>query len=200
MAGGELGAWDPMSPGGAAVEFGHWGSPWWVAGGWAIDLLVGRQTRPHGDLDILILRRDHVGVRQELAAWDLWAADPPGSLRPWPVGEALPAEVHDVWCRRHPGAPWSVQLMIDDTDGDEWIYRRDQTIRRSIRSLTGRASSPDLRVLAPEVQLLHKSGGARAKDDADFEVARHLLSPEERTWLRSALQATSPEHPWISQL
>jgi lincosamide nucleotidyltransferase A/C/D/E len=26
----------------------------WVAGGWAVDILVGRQTRPHGDLDLAI--------------------------------------------------------------------------------------------------------------------------------------------------
>ncbi len=27
---------------------------WWVAGGWGIDALIGYQTRPHRDLDILI--------------------------------------------------------------------------------------------------------------------------------------------------
>lgn len=26
----------------------------WVAGGWAVDILVGHQTRPHGDLDLAI--------------------------------------------------------------------------------------------------------------------------------------------------
>ena len=28
--------------------------PWWIAGGWAIDLYLGRQTRPHEDIDVLI--------------------------------------------------------------------------------------------------------------------------------------------------
>ena len=27
---------------------------WWVAGGWGVDALVGRQTRPHRDFDVLI--------------------------------------------------------------------------------------------------------------------------------------------------
>ena len=31
-----------------------------MAGGWALDLLLGRQTRPHVDIDALILRQDHV--------------------------------------------------------------------------------------------------------------------------------------------
>jgi lincosamide nucleotidyltransferase A/C/D/E len=26
----------------------------WIGGGWGVDALVGRQTRPHGDLDVLL--------------------------------------------------------------------------------------------------------------------------------------------------
>ncbi len=30
------------------------GVPYWLAGGWGVDALLGRQTRPHRDLDIII--------------------------------------------------------------------------------------------------------------------------------------------------
>jgi lincosamide nucleotidyltransferase A/C/D/E len=30
------------------------GCPVWIAGGWGVDALVGRQTRPHRDLDVLV--------------------------------------------------------------------------------------------------------------------------------------------------
>ncbi|MFE1960267.1 nucleotidyltransferase domain-containing protein [Streptomyces sp. NPDC059479] len=30
------------------------GVPCWVAGGWGVDILVGRQTRPHRDLDLAV--------------------------------------------------------------------------------------------------------------------------------------------------
>ena len=30
----------------------------WIDGGWGVDALVGRQTRPHSDLDLAIDRRD----------------------------------------------------------------------------------------------------------------------------------------------
>lgn len=189
-----------MSPQDAAVELGRMMSPWWVAGGWAVDLLVGRQTRPHGDLDIVVLRRDQAIVRQHLESWDLWAADPPGVLRPWSIGETLPSGVHDVWCRRHPDASWAFQLMIDDTDGDDWLFRRDHRIRRPIVSLAGRASTADLPVLAPEVQLLHKSRDPRPKDHADLLVVRGTLTDRERHWLRTALTVVAPDHPWIAQL
>jgi lincosamide nucleotidyltransferase A/C/D/E len=37
----------------------------WVVGGWGIDALLGRETRPHKDLDVLLVRREH------LRAWRL---------------------------------------------------------------------------------------------------------------------------------
>ncbi len=37
----------------------------WVVGGWGIDALLGRETRSHKDLDILLVRGEHP------AAWDL---------------------------------------------------------------------------------------------------------------------------------
>lgn len=173
---------------------------WWVAGGWAIDLLVGRQTRAHGDFDVLTLRSQQHLVRAHLHAWDVHAADPPGALRPWPIGETLPASVHDVWCRRDPSAPWSLQLMIDDVDGEDWLFRRDHRIHRPVSTLAGRASQPGLPVLAAEVQLLYKSGSLREKDVADFDIALSHLSVDECRWLRDALRETSPGHDWIRRL
>jgi hypothetical protein len=189
---GDLGAWDPLSPGAAARLLAGCPARWWIAGGWAIDLLAGRATRPHGDLDVLVLRADQHLVRRHLWEWDLQAADPPGHLRRWPVGETLPAAVHDIWCRLHPSAPWSLQLMLDDTDGDDWVYRRDRRIRRPIGSLAGRASTPDMPVLSAEVQLLYKSRTPRPKDESDLALALPLLTSGERAWLDQALRLTAP--------
>ena len=200
MGGAELGPWDPMRPDGAVAEFGTWRVAWWVAGGWAIDLIVGQQSREHGDFDVLVLRRDQAVVREYLSAWDVHAADPPGRLRPWLVGETLPLAVHDVWCRRTPSSPWAFQLMIDDTDNDDWLFRRDNRVRRPIQSLTGRASTIGCPALSPEVQLLYKSKGLRDKDVADFRAVLLHLTGGERRWLRTALETVSPGHPWISEL
>jgi hypothetical protein len=128
------------------------------------------------------------------------AAVPPGSLRPWPEGEVLPPSVHDIWCRRDPSAPWSFQLMIDDVDADDWLFRRDHRIRRGVTTLFGRASRPGLPVLAPEVQLLYKSGSLRDKDAADFATVVALLTEPERAWLRESLLVTRPDHEWIARL
>ncbi|MBV9831110.1 MAG: hypothetical protein JOZ82_05900 [Marmoricola sp.] len=38
----------------------------WVDGGWGVDGLLGEQTRPHGDLDLVVPRPDLERVRAEL--------------------------------------------------------------------------------------------------------------------------------------
>ena len=90
--------------------------------------------------------------------------------------------------------------MIDDTDGEEWVYRRDPRMRRPITSLAGPASDERRAVLAPEVQLLQKSKGRRLKDEADFGMAAPLLSTPARSWLRDALDLVSPGHDWAAAL
>ena len=192
--------WEPLHPATLPVLLARVDAPWWLAGGWAIDAFLGRVTRVHEDTDVLVLRRDQLLFRSVLASWDVHAADPPGTLRPWPVGEVLPSSVHDVWCRPSPSSPWALQLMIDDTDGEDWVYRRDPRLRRPVASLSGPASSAARRVLAPEVQLLQKSKGRRPKDEADLAAALPALSTVARTWLRDALDLVSPGHDWATRL
>lgn len=40
----------------------------WVGGGWGVDALVGRQTRPHGDLDVVVSAPALPGALERLAA------------------------------------------------------------------------------------------------------------------------------------
>lgn len=190
--------WEPLVPEVLPDLLADMGAPWWLAGGWAVDAFLGRTTRVHEDTDVLVLRRDLPAFRSALASWDVQAADPPGTLRPWPVDEVLPLHVHDLWCRPAPEAAWALQLMVDDTDGEDWVYRRDPRLRRPVSSLAGPASDSARLVLAPEVQLLQKSRGRRPKDEADFAAAAPLLSPEARSWLRDALDLVSPGHPWAA--
>lgn len=199
----DLGPWQPLSPDEATDLLAGLPCPWWIAGGWAIDLHLGHRTRAHEDLDVVVLRRDQLLVQDQLAGWDLHAADPPGTLRPWLPGETLPTATHDIWCRRTPDSPWALQLMLDETDGadgDRWTYRRDPRIRRDLASLDGPASDHRRRVLTPEVQLLHKSKSVREKDAADFEAVRDSLTRAQRGWLAEALSLTAPGHRWLDSL
>ncbi len=44
-----------------AAELEHW-----FFGGWAVDLWVGRLTRPHDDIDVLVWREDQAPVHEAL--------------------------------------------------------------------------------------------------------------------------------------
>jgi hypothetical protein len=72
---------------------------WWIAGGYAIEFAVDEPFLAHGDVDVLMLRRDQLEAQRALPGCELWAADPSGQLRLWESGEILPPEVHDIWCR-----------------------------------------------------------------------------------------------------
>lgn len=189
--------WDPATP--AEVSRLFAGTPWLLAGGYAVELAVGRAFRPHGDIDVLLLRRDQLAAQRALAGWEWWAADPPGTLRPWLADEQLPLDVHDIWCRPSPDASWRIQVMLDESDGPDWVSRRNPALRRPVESL--RHTGPDaIPYLAPEVQLFSKAASPRPKDQQDFDHLLPVLTPGQRTWLRAAITDTYGDHPWTARL
>lgn len=199
-----LGPWRPWNPYQVAVFFATLRVPWWIAGGWAIDLFVGRQTREHKDIDILILRRDQHAVRTLFGTWDVQAAlptprDEAWPFRPWHLDEALDEAIHDIWCRPAAAQPWAVQLMIADTRDEQWLFRRLPTISRPIATI-GSTTPEGIPYLAPEIQLLHKAKGLRPKDEAVFMHTLPALNRERRSWLRDCLTRAHPNHPWLDHL
>ncbi|WP_425837254.1 nucleotidyltransferase domain-containing protein [Streptomyces fractus] len=192
--------WDPAPVSEVAARFDGTGAPWWVAGGMAIELAAGRVLREHGDIDVMLLRRDQRIAHQVLDGWELWAADPPGTLRPWEPGERLAAGVHDIWCRPAGATRWRIQLMLEETEGDVWVSRRDPRLRRPLDAL-GFTTADGTPVVSPEVQLHYKAKGLRPKDQVDFDAALPILAQEQRSWLADALAATYGRgHPWAERL
>jgi hypothetical protein len=195
----DLRNWDPLMPGKVAALLGGCEVRWWIAGGYAIDAFVDRfDRRSHEDIDIGLLARDQLALRACLRGWDLYCADPPGTLRPWLPGEVLEEPVHDVWGRRGEAAPWQLALVLNTSCGDEWTYRRDERIRRPVAEIVWHTQG--VPYLAAEVQLLFKSRTLRGKDEVDFGDTAPLLSDEQRRWLRAALELAHPGHPWAARL
>ena len=172
---------------------GHWG----IAGGWAIDLFVGRQMRPHADVDVAILRDDQARLRERLPDTRVDKVVD-GQLVPWGSGERLELPIHEVHVTWPDG--FHLEFLLNEWDGasEEWMFRRDPRIRRAVDTVF--AMGRGLPRLAPEVVLLYKSKGSGPKDDADFAAAVELMTPEQREWLRDALAATRAEHPWLAVL
>jgi ribosomal protein S18 acetylase RimI-like enzyme len=192
--------WKPLSVVEVKKVFEPFKSKWWIAGGWAIDLFLKKQTRPHDDIDVLIRREDQLEIQDLLADWDLWAADPPGTLKPWAKGEFLKKGLQDIWGRKTPKDPWQIQIMLFDTENGDWIFKRDESIRRSLESVAI-TTHDGLFLLAPEVQLLYKSKSLRAKDQQDFQNAIIAMSDDQKSWLKVALKSVYKEgHIWLNHL
>lgn len=198
-----LGAWEPWLPHEVASFFSALAVPWWIAGGWSLDLFFGSQTREHDDIDVEFLRRDQQTIRSILHGWDVQEAHP--ELSPdwpfceWKPGRNLSPGVHDIWCRPNKDAPWTLQLMVADTSDDQWLFRRDARINRPFTDI-GRRTNDGIPYLAPEIQLLYKAKAPRPKDEADFARTLPYLDSESRRWLAQALALVHPGHPWLTQL
>lgn len=187
--------WDPATPAEVARLFAN--TRWWLAGGWSLELFAGRGWRTHHDIDVLLLRPDQLAAQEALAGWEWWAADPPGTLRPWRAGEVLPPHVHDIWCRPGPADPWRIQVMLDESAGADWVSRRNPLVRRPIATI-GHVDPAGIPYLAPEIQLFYKAKGRRPRDERDFAEVLPLLDPGRLAWLREAITGThGGEHPWL---
>jgi len=189
------GLWDPLAIPELAEVLHGLEARWWVAGGFALEAFVGRRWREHDDIDAAVRREDQEALRDTLIGWDVHVADPPGTLRPWLAGEHLDAAIHDIWVRRDATSPWRFQLMLDESDGDDWVFRRDARIRLPMTGLTWEHDG--LLFIKPEVQLLYKSRGRRAKDEVDLRVVLPLLQDGARRWLVEALELADPSNPWL---
>lgn len=172
---------------------------WCLAGGYAIERVVGHSYRAHEDIDIVVLRPEQESLRQWLYDWYLCAADPPGSLRPWSTDERLPWRVHDVWGRREASPAWELQVMIQEADAGAWYFRRDDRVHGAIDDLA--VTVDGIPCLRMDLQLLYKAKSSRQKDETDFQQVLPLLDDAQRQTLIDWLRLTSPNgHHWIPAL
>jgi hypothetical protein len=179
-----------------AERFADTDIDWWIAGGHAIDLFLGWETRPHTDLDVEIFRSDSGRLFDVFDGWDLHAVSEGGSA-PWIDPTNLDASVIGVWMRPDPTAPWQVEIVFGGGDRTEWRFRREPSIALSGSKLIRRTET-GIPYGTPEVQLLYKSMQARPKDDIDLVRCLVRMTVEQRLWLSDAIVRTTANHAWVS--
>ncbi|HXZ56511.1 MAG TPA: hypothetical protein VEG40_02905 [Gaiellaceae bacterium] len=198
---GYLWAWEPIEPQQLAESLSGFARPWWICGGCALDLFLGRDTRRHDDLDVGLLRDDQRALFDYLrgCGWDLHYARPEHTLEPWD-GRHLEAPVHGIWARRsdEPNAPWTCEFLLNEARDGEWVFRRSDAVRRPLNEIgEKRDGVPFLR---PEIVLLYKAAEPSPKNDTDFAAVQPHLSRDASLWLRAALESCDDRHPWIQAL
>jgi len=176
------------------------GAEWLVVGGWTVDLFLGYPTRTHDDVDIGLAREDQLAARRLLVGWCYEKVVPEGrelARESWPEGDSLELPVHEIHAHSPDGH--HVEFLLLEREADRWVYRRDPRVRLQWDLLTF-GSGLGVKALAPEVVLLFKAKGRRARDQADFEALLPRLSDDRRAWLRAALEVAHPRHRWLRDL
>lgn len=171
---------------------------WWIAGGWAIDLFLGAQSRDHSDIDIGVLRNEVPAVAAYLSEWEIFEASK-DVLTAYKSGTTPSNGVNSLWCRSSSTGPWELELLLDDAEGDYWCYRRDRRVRRPLSEMIWRHAD-GMSVLVPAIQLLYKAKAARPSDLCDFAAVHPRLAASELEWLRESLETAHPAHPWIDHM
>lgn len=184
-----------------AALFAGFPRPWYVAGGWALDLFLGRVTRDHADAEVTILRSDQTALREYLRGWSFEKVVPgsPSRPEPWPASEPLELPVHEIHAHRSAGEPSEVEILLNESEGPEWRFRRNFEVAMPLSRMdrTGFGGVP---VLAPEIVLLYKAKNPRPRDIHDFRETVPALDADACRWLSSALEACHPGHPWLRDL
>jgi hypothetical protein len=142
---------------------------WCLCGGQAVDWLLGRQTRQHGDTDIGVFRSQLPACLEAIGRPRVFLCDPPGSFTAWDGGR-VPDHVNDIWVTDPAGGFWVLQVMAFDDDGDHVVYRRDRRLRwpKDAHAVSVRG----VPILNPVTNLLFKLNKAslEAKDCLDVEA------------------------------
>lgn len=193
--------WMPVSPAEIYEMFSLIPITWCIAGGWALDLHLGRQTREHRDIDVVVFRDEQTILYEAFEdEWMLYKAEKE-KLFPWLKGEFL-ENIQDVWVSRDVNSPWLFQIMLVNREQGKWIYRREQSIREPVNNVFY-YSQDGIPYMNPVFQLLYKAGSSqiREKDFIDFQNVLPYLRVKEKEWLKKSLNIQFPlGHKWVKYL
>jgi len=184
----------------AAAHFACYSGPWYIAGGWAVDLALGRQTRSHQDIEVAVLRRDQRLLRHLFEGWELSKVVPgsQGVVRTvWGEKEWLELPIHELYAHGPKGE--LLEVLLQEADSWAWRFRRKPTVSMPLSQL-GVYSELGIPILRPEVVLLHKAKSPGPKDEKDFSALLPALDHKQTAWLAAAIELCHPGHTWRTRL
>ena len=188
--------WEPWTPEEVANRLADVSTRWYVVAGWALDLFRDRVTRPHEDIEIGVPVESFGTIRSALSSYEF---DVVGSGRRWPLEDPAFDTHFQTWVRDGESGVYHLDVFRDPHDGDEWLCRRDPTIRMPYDQVI-RFTDGAIPYMSPEIVLLFKAKVTRDKDQRDFEAVLPLLDKRQTVWLRANLELLHPEHPWLAKL
>lgn len=190
--------WQAWHPAECAKYLGDLAAPWYVAGGWALDLWHGAKTRAHEDLEIVALRNDTTTFRNALSHLDFFEAHK-GQLSYLPAHKSPAKQVSQLWGLDRATKSWKLDLMIEEGTPSTWVYKRNHVLTAA-RNAMVQTTPSGIPYLTPIAVLLFKAKHLRPKDQLDFETALPKLATSEKDRLKSWLVLEHPSHIWLNSL
>jgi hypothetical protein len=185
---------------------------WALCGGWAVDAWLGRVTRKHGDIDLVVFQDDLPAFFEHLTGWQMLAHSPdaPEYDGLWWDGRrrlTCPSHIHARPPERSGPAPadgianaedgFTLDIQICEGEGGEWLLSREPRIALPLTDSI-RESTWGLPTALPGVLLFYKAYEPRQRDRLDFEALSPWLEGVQRDWLRDAIESVG--HPWVRKL
>jgi Aminoglycoside-2''-adenylyltransferase len=172
--------------------------PWYVAGGWALDLWHGRRTRDHDDVEIAVPRVYAGLVREALVADGFRihvAID--GQTQPLGPRDTVPTAARQL--RIGDGASWLADIFLEPGNGIIWESHRYPTLRAPLADVAV-PTTDGIPYQVPELVLLYKAKYNRPKDAWDLEYFAPLLDRPGLRRLVGWLTRFHPTHDWLRRV
>jgi hypothetical protein len=166
---------------------GKYGFPWFVAGGWAIDLFIGKEMRVHEDIEIGIFRKDQMKLYKYLEKYKKYYIDNKSRIgklekHDWNK-EYLRLPIHELYVQYD---DLEIEILLNEREEPNWVYRRNEKIRL-VEEKAILHSEEGIPYLCPEIVLLYKTKDMREKDIADLKNAFGKMSEYQKKWLMDSI-------------
>lgn len=190
-------AWEAWSPEQLASKLCLVKAHWYIVGGWAIDLWLGKQSREHEDLEFAVSPKNAHEVASHLSELTFFEVRE-GRFVFWDTKKPIGDNTWQLWGADMNAQRWRVDMMMERGTHKYWQYKRKPSIEH-MRHKAIRTNVNGIRYLAPPNVLLFKAKHSRFKDDIDFETVFPNLSFQDRQSLKSWLRLEHPDHKWLER-
>ena len=170
---------------------------WAIAGGWAIDLFLDKETRDHQDIEIIIPRNDQLKMQKYLKDWSFQYLND-GQLVEWNKDEYLELPFHEIHGGDKNGN--KLEVLLNEVSNEVWKYRRHFEITCPISKLILNSKN-DIPILCPEIVLLYKAKVKMPKDLADLRITLAEMNDDSIAWLKHSIGSSHGENQeWIMEI
>lgn len=153
---------------------------WYLAGGIALDEFLGRKTRNHEDIDILVNFKEIECILDFFNSYNVYTA------RNGSLSLSLRNNIKStdsLWIAKDDKESFIIEILFFEEEAGHWIYKRDNAVRKKIEDMY--FVKNDMKIIQPEIQLFYKmnSSSVREKDLYDYHNVYPVLEERQKEWL-----------------